>query len=38
MKELSIIEYAQLTNIDMHNPLSLLNYEPGKINWEKALK
>lgn len=36
--ELSIIEYAQLTNIDMHNPLSLLNYEPGKINWEKALK
>ena len=36
--ELSIIEYAQLTDIDMQNPLSLLNYEPGKIDWEKTLK
>lgn len=36
--ELSIIEFAQLVNVDMQNPLSLINYEPGQIDWKKTLK
>lgn len=38
LPELSVAEYAKIMNIDMQDPLSLLKYKPGKIDWEKVLK
>ena len=38
LPELSISEYAQIVNVDMQDPLSLLKYKPGQIDWDKTLK
>ena len=38
LPELSVVEYAKIMNVDMQNPLSLMKYKPGAIDWEKTLK
>ena len=38
LPELSVVEYAKIMNIDMQNPLSLMKYKPGKIDWDRVLK
>ena len=38
LPELSVAEYAKIMNVDMQDPLSLMKYKPGKIDWEEVLK
>ena len=38
LPELTIVDYAQINNLDLQNPLSFYEYKPGQIDWEKVLK